>query len=155
LGSPQFGTPKYWDAQDLGLPKINITINNLNIKMQIKTKVNSSTLKVSVFGETKELGRILSHEGNCDILKCLIERPKRYKEIFTETNISNTTLERGVRGLLAAQIVKKMPITSENRETHQYQFTSIGKELMRFITNYEKIIKLPDAQQKIVEVDKV
>ena len=51
-------------------------------------------------------------------------------------------------------IIKKKPITSKRRETHVYDFTLRGIELMKFITSYEKTMTLPASQQKVIEIEK-
>ena len=114
---------------------------------------NHIVIKSGIFGKTKQLGRVLSHEGVTEILYSLNERPKQYKDFIAEIDLSNSTLERALKELLAYQIIKKMPITSNKRETHQYDLTPIGVELMRFIWSYEKIITIPISQQKIVETE--
>ena len=108
------------------------------------------TIKIRLFEKTKQLGRTLSHEGATEILQALNERPKQYKELTRETELSNSTMERALKELQAIHLIKKNPITSDNRETHQYDLTPNGLQLMKFIKSYEKEIKLPLEQQKII-----
>ena len=114
----------------------------------------SKTIRISFYGNTKELGRILNHYGVTNIIYSINEGPKRYKEISAETELPNSTLERCLKELEIIQIIKKTPIASKNRETHQYHFTPIGKEFLKFITSFEKIIRLPESQQKIIKIEK-
>ena len=106
--------------------------------------------KIGTYGKSQELGRVLGHKGVMEILYLLNESPRQYKHLVKELRLANATLEVAINQLEAIQIIKTMPITSNNRETHQYHLTSIGVELMRFISSYEKIINLPNSQQKIV-----
>jgi DNA-binding HxlR family transcriptional regulator len=115
---------------------------------------NYYSMKVNLYEKTKQLGRTLSHEGVTDILHALNERPKQYKELTAETRLSNATFERAIKELLAINIIKKNPITSNNRETHQYDLTPNGLQMMKFVKSYEKEIKLPLEQQKIIEIEK-
>lgn len=109
-------------------------------------------VKIGIFGKTKQLGRTLSHEGVTEILNVLEERPKQYKEIALETGLPNSTLERALKELQAIKIIGTNKIYSEKRETHQYDFTSFGRDLMIVIDRYEKMITLPKSQQKITEI---
>jgi len=111
------------------------------------------SVKIHLYEKTKQLGRTLSHEGVTEILLALNERPKQYKELTIETGLSNSTFERAIKELQAIHIIKKNPITSNNRETHQYDLTPNGLQMMKFIKSYEKEIKLPLEQQKIVEAE--
>jgi DNA-binding HxlR family transcriptional regulator len=115
---------------------------------------SNSVVKIHLYGKTKQLGRTLSHEGVTDILHALKERPKKYKELTLETDLPNSTLERVIKELLGLHIIKKNPITSENRDTHQYDLTPNGLQLMKFIKSYEKEITLPLEQQRIIDVEK-
>jgi len=111
-------------------------------------------IKISFYNNTKELGRALSHNGVTDVIFSINERPKQYKEIFKETELPNSTLEGCLKELKTKQIIKTKPINSNNRETHEYHFTPIGKELLRFIITYEKTIRIPESQQQIIRVEK-
>lgn len=115
---------------------------------------NYYSMKVNLYEKTKQLGRTLSHEGVTDILHALNERPKQYKELTAETGLSNSTFERAIKELLAINIIKKNLITSNNRETHQYDLTPNGLQMMKFVKSYEKAINLPLSQQKIIEIEK-
>ena len=122
--------------------------------MKPKKIRNNKIGKLGVFEKTKQLGRVISHQGSTEVLYSLVEKPKQYKELAFEARLSNTTLERVLKELQGVQIIKKMPITSKKRETHQYDLTVRGIELMKFIEPYEKEIKLPLSQQKIIEIEK-
>ena len=112
---------------------------------------NPSFINIGVLANTKQLCRVLSHKGPLEILYALQERPKQFKELFAELNLASSTFEDALTDLYNSTfVIKKNPITSKNRETHQYALTQSGKELMKFIQTYEKIIKIPQSQQKII-----
>ena len=120
--------------------------------MNYKNSSSLVSIKIHLYEKTKQLGRTLSHTGVTNILYALNERPKQYKELTEETGLPNSTLERAIKELLAIHIIKKNLITSENRETHQYDLTPNGLQMMKFVKSYEKEIKLPLEQQKIIEI---
>jgi len=101
--------------------------------------------------KTMELGNLLGQRGTIEILQLLEERPKKYTEIEKTLNLPHTSLLRRLIILQTLDIIKKLPIKSKRRETHEYGLTIRGNELMKFIYSYEKEIKLPLSQQKIVE----
>lgn len=114
----------------------------------------TQTKKIGFHSKSQELGRILGHKGVSDILYLLNESPRQYKHLVEELKLANATLEVALNQLESIQIIKTMPITSKNRETHQYHLTPMGVELMRFLSSYEKIISIPSSQQKIIEIEK-
>lgn len=99
-----------------------------------------------------ELGNLLGQKGTIEILQLLEERPKKYTELEKTLNLSHTSLLRRLTILQTLDIIKKCPIRSRRRETHEYDITIRGNELMKFIDSYEKEIKLPLSQQKIIEI---
>ena len=109
--------------------------------------------KTRLYEMTQSLGRCLSHLGSTDILFCLKDTPKRHKDFIKEIPLPVATIDRSLKELLAFQIIKKIPITSNNREFDQYGMTPMGVELMKFIFSYEKTISMPSTQQKIIEVE--
>jgi len=122
--------------------------------MNNKPTKASSAVRIDVFGNTKQLARVLSHKGTIEILNALQERPKQYKELNAELNLPSTTFENALRELhKSTHVIKKSQITSNNRETHQYALSQSGKELMKFINIYERIVTLPSSQQKIIEIN--
>ena len=97
----------------------------------------------------------MNHKGTLEILYALQERPKQFKELNAELDLPSSTFEDALTDLFnSTYILKKNPITSKNRDTHQYTLSQNGKELMRFIQTYEKIINMPSSQQKIVDIKK-
>ena len=108
-------------------------------------------ITIKSYQKTCELGRIIGKKGTMEILTKIDENPCQYKELDCD-GIASTTLNLRLNELLRLNIIKKIPITSNRRETHQYNLTLSGVELMKFIHKYEKIIKMPIEQQKIVEV---
>lgn len=108
-------------------------------------------IKITTFQKSKELGKILGLDGTMEILHLLDEGPCQHKEIDGEQFIPTSTLTRRLKELQSVDIIKKNPITSNRRDTHQYDLTNSGIELMKFIHKYEKIMKLPIEQQKIIK----
>ena len=113
---------------------------------------NENIDKIDVFNRSKELGRILGFEGTTEILYYLDEKPRQYKDIEYDLNIPHATLERRLNELQTVHIIKKKPITSNKRETHVYNLTKSGIELMKFINKYEKMNTIPPSQKKIIEI---
>ena len=107
--------------------------------------------KRTSYPKSQELGRLLGKKGTTDILHLLEERPKKYTELEISIKLSHASLLRRLTMLQTLDIVKKRPIRSKKRETHEYDLTLRGNELMKFIDSYEKEIKLPIEQQKIFE----
>ena len=109
--------------------------------------------KIHLFGKTKELGRILGSEGTTELLNLLDERPRQYKDLEAALELSHTSLLRRLNILQTLDVIKKNPIRSQRRETHEYDLTIRGVELIKFINSYEKELKLPLSQQKIIELE--
>ena len=123
--------------------------------MNNKSKQESPVhIVLSLFEKSKELGRILGLDGTCEILSLLDEKPRQYKELDAKIDFSQTSLSRRLNILQSLDIIKKQPIRSKRRETHEYALTLRGTELMKFIVSYEKEMKLPVEQQKIIDVKK-
>ena len=112
----------------------------------------SPVTKLFKCNKTMELGNLLGQKGTTDILQLLEERPKKYTELEKAMTISHTSLLRRLTILQTLDIIKKLPIKSKRRETHEYGLTIRGNELMKFIYAYEKEIKLPLEQQKIIDI---
>ena len=110
--------------------------------------------KISANSKTEELGRLLGNKGTMNILYSLEERPKKYTELENTILLSHTSLLRRLTMLQTLDVVKKRPIRSKRRETHEYDLTLRGNELMKFIDSYEKEMTLPLSQQKIIEINK-
>ena len=120
---------------------------------------NSNTQKLSIdtkiplFGKTKELGRIIGLDGTTELLNLLDERPRQYKDLESSLELSHTSLLRRLNILQTLDIIKKNPIRSKRRETHEYDLTIRGVELIKFINSYEKELKLPLSQRKIPGIE--
>ena len=115
--------------------------------------MENKTLSVAVirqYNKTMELGNIIGQKGTIEILQLLDERPKKYTELEKTLNLSHTSLLRRLTILQTLDIIKKLPINSTRRETHEYGLTIRGNDLMKFINSYEKEIRLPLSQQKII-----
>ena len=111
-------------------------------------------IKICPYGKCKELGKTLGKEGTLEILYLLEEKPQRYKDLDKMLEkISQSSLSRRLKILQTLNIIKQQPQRSERRETHVYDFTLRGESLMKYLKEYEKEIKLPSEQQKIVELE--
>ena len=120
-----------------------------------KLKEHSSVIEISGFENSRKLGQILSHEGIIPILCALQERPKLFRELYAESGLPSTTFETALRDLnKKVNIIRKTPIVADNRDTHQYVLDSIGKELIRFIHDYERFMTMSIPQQKVLEIEK-
>jgi DNA-binding HxlR family transcriptional regulator len=119
-----------------------------------KNREVSIDTKIPLFGKTKELGRIIGLNGTTELLNLLDERPYQYKDLEASLKLSHTSLLRRLNILQNLDIIKKNPIRSKRRETHEYDLTIRGVELIKFINAYEKEVKLPLSQQKIVGIEK-
>ena len=109
----------------------------------------SEIRKISIFGKTKELGRIIGLEGTLEILNLIDEHPRQYTDLEATIQLSHTSLLRRLTMLQNLEIIKKSPMRSKRRETHEYALTIRGANLMKFINSYEKEINVPTNQQKI------
>jgi len=115
-----------------------------------------SIIKICPYGKCKELGRTLGKDGTLEILYFLEEEPRRYKDFdkILEKQLSQSSLSRRLKILQNLNIIKQQPKRSERRDTHVYDFTIRGESLMKFLKDYEKEIKLPLSQQKIIGIKK-
>jgi len=110
-------------------------------------------LKISAYGKTTELGKIIGSEGTTHMLSLLSEQPMQYKDIEASIELPKTTLVRRINSLQQLKIIKKDPFIAKGRKTHLYSLTKIGSELMRFTHVYERTVTLPSSQQKIIDVE--
>lgn len=110
-------------------------------------------IEISRYGKTKELGRTIGFEGTAEILDLLDDRPRQYKEIDFIIGLPHATFIRRLNMLQILDLVKKKSITSKRRETHVYDLTRSGIELLKFIKSYEKEVSLPLLQQRIIDVE--
>jgi len=117
-----------------------------------KDDSDSKAIKIQTYLKTTELGRIVGKKGTVKLLCMLDQFPCQYKELNCD-ELPSTTLNNRLKELQSVDIIKKTPITSNRRETHHYGLTLSGVELMKFIQKYEKIMKLPIEQQKIINVE--
>jgi DNA-binding HxlR family transcriptional regulator len=132
---------------------VNVNIGGVYFKFEMNnksTKMFRGSLLLSGFGKSKELGRVLGLEGTMDILWLLDEKPRQYKDLNASIHFSQTSLTRRLSLLQTLDIIKKQPIRSKRRETHEYALTHRGADLMRFLVSYERALKVPVEQQKII-----
>jgi DNA-binding HxlR family transcriptional regulator len=108
-------------------------------------------VKIHPYIKSMELGKIIGLVDTINLLKLLDESPKQYKDISTKLTLSQPTLSRRLMMLQNLNVIKKVPFRSNRRETHTYNLTPRGEQLINFINSYEKEVKLPLSQQKIVE----
>jgi len=120
-----------------------------------KDKTNATVIKIFPYRKSKELGRIIGKEGTMELLNLLEEKPRRYVELNKLLKmLSQSSLSRRLKILQDLTIIKQYPARSKQRDTHVYNFTARGELLMNFLKDYEKEIKLPLSQQKIIEIEK-
>ncbi len=112
-------------------------------------------IKVCPYGKCQELCRTLGKNGTLEILYLLEKEPQRYKDIdrILDKKLSQSSLSRRLKILQNLNIIKQQPKRSERRDTHVYDFTLRGEDLMKFLKDYEKEVKLPLEQQKIIGIE--
>lgn len=115
---------------------------------------HEKTYKIRPFGNTIELGRTIGFEGTMEILSFLFNGSKRYRDIEANVEIKKTTLVRQLKRLQALKIIETHEIFAEGRKTHEYAITQNGKDLLRFSNEYEKRMRIPLEQQKIIDIEK-
>jgi DNA-binding HxlR family transcriptional regulator len=116
----------------------------------MENKTFSVVTIIRQYNKTMELGNLLGQRGTIELLQLLDERPKKYTELEKTLSLSHTSLLRRLTILQTLDIIKKFPIKSKRRETHEYGLTIRGNELIKFIISYEKEIKLPLGQKQII-----
>jgi DNA-binding HxlR family transcriptional regulator len=128
--------------------------NNLkNKNIDVNTKKSKSIIS-HPYGKSEELSHVIGLKGTMKILYLIEEDPRRYKELNKELKIlSQTSLSRRLERLQALNIIKQKPARSERRDIHEYILTSRGELLMKFFQDYEKEIKIPLSQQKVIEIE--
>ena len=109
--------------------------------------------KVYPFGKSMELCKLLGFNDTITLLDLLTESPKQFKDLATSLNLSQPSLARRLTMLQTLNIIKKEPFRVKSRDTHTYNITIRGERLIKFIYSYEKEIKLPSSQQKIIEIN--
>jgi DNA-binding HxlR family transcriptional regulator len=115
---------------------------------------NSSVVTIKGYDHSKELGRILSHEGRIQILFALQKEPKIFSDLETKVEIKGTTFDKALRELRKeCHVIRKSKTFAKNRETSQYILEPIGRELLRFIETYERTIAKPKPEQEMLEVE--
>jgi len=112
-------------------------------------------IKLAQYEKSSELFRILGLKQTQNILISLDGRPLQYKELRKTIDLTEPTLSRRLKDLQTFNIIKKEPIKSKRRDTHQYCLTVFGEEIIKFIKRYEKALILPSSQQKIVRDNKI
>jgi DNA-binding HxlR family transcriptional regulator len=139
----------------MALPKINIVYFYFKYVMNFGKKENQENVhKILPYNNTIELGRAIGFEGTMEILSFLFSGSKRYRDIEASIEIKKTTLVRQLKRLQALKIIETHEIFAEGRKTHEYAITQNGKDLLRFSKEYEKRMRIPLEQQKIIEIEK-
>ncbi len=123
-----------------------------------KNRINTKTSKISIthpYGKSQELSHVVGSKGTMKILYLIEETPKRYKDLDNKVKeLSQTSISRRIERLQTLNIIKQKPSRSKRRDIHEYILTNRGELLMKFFQDYEKEIKLPSEQQKIIEIEK-
>ena len=114
----------------------------------------SPIMIIKGYDHSKTLSRILSHEGRIQILFALQNEPKIFSDLETNVEIKGTTFDKALRELRNdCHIIRKSKTFAKNRETKQYILEPIGRELLRFLENYERTVAKPKPAQKILKVE--
>jgi len=120
-----------------------------------KSENTSSSIEINVFENSRRLARILNHEGVIQVLFALQDKPKLFKELSKELNLPSTTFEMALKDLREhVRIIRKTQTVDGNRDTHQYILEPIGRELIRFIKDYERFMVLSVPEQKVLDIEK-
>jgi|GEM_PF-5183512 len=120
-----------------------------------KFEDNSHSIQISWFENSRRLGRILNHEGVIQVLLALQDKPKLFKELNKELGLPSTTFEMALKDLREqVKIIRKTQTVDGNRDTHQYILEPIGRELIRFIEDYERFMTISIPEQKILDIEK-
>jgi|GEM_PF-5266640 len=139
----------------MALPKINIVYFYFTYSMNFRKKENQGKVhKIRPYSNIIELGRTIGFEGTMEILSFLFNGSKRYRDIEANIEVKKTTLVRQLKKLQALKIIETHEIFAEGRKTHEYAITQNGKDLLRFSNEYEKRMRIPVEQQKIIEIEK-
>ena len=108
--------------------------------------------KICPFNKSIELCKILGLNETVILLDLLNESSKQFKDLAASLELSPPSLSRRLNMLQQLDIIKKEPFRSKSRDTHIYNLTLRGEQLIKFIHSYEKEIQLPLEQQKIINV---
>jgi DNA-binding HxlR family transcriptional regulator len=161
LGHPTSWAPEDRSPRDSGArkfrgAKIFKLIGDKKYFMSDKKSENtSSSIEINVFENSRGLARILNHEGVIQVLFALQDKPKLFKELSKELNLPSTTFEMALKDLREhVRIIRKTQTVDGNRDTHQYVLEPIGRELIRFIKDYERFMVLSVPEQKVLEIEK-
>jgi DNA-binding HxlR family transcriptional regulator len=161
LGHPTSWAPEDRSPRDSGArkfrgAKIFKLIGDKKYFMSDKKSENtSSSIEINVFENSRRLARILNHEGVIKVLFALQDKPKLFKELSKELNLPSTTFEMALKDLREhVRIIRKTQTVDGNRDTHQYVLEPIGRELIRFIKDYERFMVLSVPEQKVLEIEK-
>jgi DNA-binding HxlR family transcriptional regulator len=154
--APEDRSPRDSGARKLRGAKIFKLIGDKKYFMSDKKSENtSSSIEINVFENSRRLARILNHEGVIQVLFALQDKPKLFKELSKELNLPSTTFEMALKDLREhVRIIRKTQTVDGNRDTHQYVLEPIGRELIRFIKDYERFMVLSVPEQKVLEIEK-
>jgi len=114
---------------------------------------NSPIVAIKGYDHSRNLGRILNHEGRIQILFALEKEPKIFSDLESEVEIKGTTFDQALRELRKeVHVIRKSETFAKNRNTKQYILEPIGRDLLRFIEKYERILAKPKQAQEVLEV---
>jgi DNA-binding HxlR family transcriptional regulator len=106
-----------------------------------------------ILGKSKEFGNLIGLDGTLELLIFIEKNPRRYSDIESFSELSHASILRRLNKLQMLNIIKKQPIRSNRRGTHQYELTIRGEIFMKIFRDFDQEIKLPISQQKILEVE--
>lgn len=105
--------------------------------MQEEKNIETITYR-ETFLIVKNISNILSQDFTVDILFHLSLEPMRYTQLKQIVNCSDATLSRRIKKLQEYNIIKKLPVTFGNKQSHEYTITNLGQELIKFFNNFNK-----------------
>lgn len=155
-GAPENRSPRDSGARKFRGAKIFKLMGDKKYFMSDKKSENTSpSIEINVFENSRRLARILNHEGAIQVLFALQDKPKLFKELSKELKLPSTTFEMALKNLREhVRIIRKTQTVDGNRDTHQYVLEPIGRELIRFIKDYERFMVLSVPEQKVLEIEK-
>lgn len=153
MGVSFIGITIFWHSHLMGLPFFGTpkSLNNSILFLKYKMTDNKEIIKIDIFGNSTELGRLLGTQGTIHMLTMISEKPMQYTDIVNSVNIPKSTLVSHLNSLYNLKIVQKDDFFSKGRKTHLYSITKIGADMLKFFQNFERITSMHPTQQKLVE----
>lgn len=116
---------------------------------------NKEILKIDIFSNSTELGRILGARGTIRMLNMISKAPMQYTEIEKSVNIPKSTLVRYLNSFYDLKIIRKDDFIAKGRKTHLYSVTKVGADMLKFFQSFERITSIPTTQQKLIKTTSI